>query len=240
MRPDCSLVSSLPGDGVVNLGAMENRLVLGVDVTNSSVNSLSRDVVLGEVTLLNSADILSLFLWSGVLNKLGRLLSELSVVRGRKFDFLKGLNLVWDFLVVSAWTVEGGVVSVSSVSSLASVVVWSPFVVAALRLMVLNELTPSMLDKVTSINLSMEDPDTSVELGLVVGLEILSGHSSDCQLSISYLGSVWAVLVSISVSASFSSASSVVSAGVTPALSSSMSSLSPSVSSSVSVPASSS
>ena len=34
MRPDCSLVSSLPGDGVVNRGAMENRLVLGVDVTN--------------------------------------------------------------------------------------------------------------------------------------------------------------------------------------------------------------
>ena len=62
MRPDCSLVSSLPGDGVVNLGAMENRLVLGVDVTNSSVNSLSSAGVLGEVTLLKSADILSLFL----------------------------------------------------------------------------------------------------------------------------------------------------------------------------------
>lgn len=60
---------------MVNLGAMENRLVLGVDVTNSSVNSLSTDVVLGEVTRLKSADILSLLLCSGVLNRLGRLLS---------------------------------------------------------------------------------------------------------------------------------------------------------------------
>ena len=33
--------SSLPVDGVVNLGAMENLLVLGVDVTNCSVKSLS-------------------------------------------------------------------------------------------------------------------------------------------------------------------------------------------------------
>ena len=54
---------------------MENRLVLGVDVTNSSVKRLSTVVVLGEVTRLKSADILSRLLCSGVLNRLGRLLS---------------------------------------------------------------------------------------------------------------------------------------------------------------------
>ena len=44
-------------------------------------------------------------------------------------------------------------------------------VVAELRLMVLSLLTPSMLDKVTSINLSTENPpDTSVELVVVVSV----------------------------------------------------------------------
>ena len=60
--------------------------------------------------------------------------------------------------------------------------VCSPDVVTGLRFMVLNELTPSMLDKVTSINLSTENPDTSVVLVVLVDLEIVSGHYADCQL----------------------------------------------------------
>ena len=136
--------------------------------------------VLGEVTRLKSADILLRVLCSGVLKKLGRLLDGLSVV-----GLVKGLSLLVDFLAVtvSDWEVVGVVVS----RSLAVEVEMVDGVVAELRLMVLSLLTPSMLDKVTSINLSTETPpDTSVDLLVLVvsvlDLEILSVQSADCQL----------------------------------------------------------
>ena len=85
--------------GVVNLGDMENLLVFGVEVTNSSVNSLCPGSVVdvgvdvrvvgarGEVFLLNRADSLSLALLSFGLNRPGLkdfLVVDLSVVDGRK------------------------------------------------------------------------------------------------------------------------------------------------------------
>ena len=122
--------------------------------------------VLGDVSRLKSADILFRVLCSGVLNKLGRLLKGLSVV-----CLVKGLSLLVDFLAVtlSVWAV--GVEVSRSVLVMVVTVVVVVGVVAELRLMVLSLLTPSMLDKVTSINLSTENPpDTSVELVVVVSV----------------------------------------------------------------------
>ena len=148
-----------------------------------SLSSVVEVGVLGEVTRLKSADILLRVLCSGVLNKLGRLLNGLSVV-----GLVKGLSLLVDFLAVTASVWALGVVVSSSVVEVEVEMVDG--VVAELRLMVLSLLTPSMLDKVTSINLSTENPpDTSVELvvvvvavvvGSVLDLEILSVQSADC------------------------------------------------------------
>ena len=179
--------------------------------------------VLGEVTRLKSADILLRVLCSGVLKKLGRLLNGLSVV-----GLVKGLSLLVDFLAVTASVWALGVVVSSSVVEVEVEMVDG--VVAELRLMVLSLLTPSMLDKVTSINLSTENPpDTSVELVVVVSdldLEILPVQSADCQLSISHLESssvsvsVATLTASSSSSSSSCSSSSNMSADVTPATSS--------------------
>ena len=188
-----------------------------------SLSSVVEVGVLGEVTRLKSADILLRVLCSGVLNKLGRLLNGLSVV-----GLVKGLSLLVDFLAVTATVWALGVVVSSSVVEVEVEMVDG--VVAELRLMVLSLLTPSMLDKVTSINLSTENPpDTSVELvvvvvavvvGSVLDLEILSVQSADCQLSISHLES-GSVSVSVSVAtltaSSSCSSSSSLPADVTPA-----------------------
>ena len=186
-----------------------------------SLSSVVEVGVLGEVTRLKSADILLRVLCSGVLNKLGRLLNGLSVV-----GLVKGLSLLVDFLAVTASVWALGVVVSSSVVEVEVEMVDG--VVAELRLMVLSLLTPSMLDKVTSINLSTENPpDTSVELvvvvvavvvGSVLDLEILSVQSADCQLSISHLesGSVSVSVATLTASSSCSSSSSLP-ADVTPA-----------------------
>ena len=188
-----------------------------------SLSSVVEVGVLGEVTRLKSADILLRVLCSGVLNKLGRLLNGLSVV-----GLVKGLSLLVDFLAVTATVWALGVVVSSSVVEVEVEMVDG--VVAELRLMVLSLLTPSMLDKVTSINLSTENPpDTSVELvvvvvavvvGSVLDLEILSVQSADCQLSISHLES-GSVSVSVSVAtltaSSSCSSSSSLPADVNPA-----------------------
>ena len=188
-----------------------------------SLSSVVEVGVLGEVTRLKSADILLRVLCSGVLNKLGRLLNGLSVV-----GLVKGLSLLVDFLAVTASVWALGVVVSSSVVEVEVEMVDG--VVAELRLMVLSLLTPSMLDKVTSINLSTENPpDTSVELvvvvvavvvGSVLDLEILSVQSAYCQLSISHLES-GSVSVSVSVAtltaSSSCSSSSSLPADVTPA-----------------------
>ena len=178
--------------------------------------------VLGEVTRLKSADILLRVLCSGVLKKLGRLLNGLSVV-----GLVKGLSLLVDFLAVtvSDWVSVVGVVVSRSLAVEVEMEEMVEGVVAELRLMVLSLLTPSMLDKVTSINLSTENPpDTSVELVVVVSdldLEILPVQSADCQLSISHLesSSVSVSVATLTASSSCSSSSSM-SADVTPATSS--------------------
>lgn len=84
--------------GVCNLGAIENRLVFGVDVSKKSLNS-SSSKALGDVFLLKR-DILCLS-WDG-LNKLGLfdLTDELSVVDGRKKLVLVGLGVVLPGLVL--------------------------------------------------------------------------------------------------------------------------------------------
>ena len=96
--------------GVVNLGEIENLLVFGVDVTNSSVNRFCLVVLvvvldvgaLGDVFLLNRADSLSLALLSFGLNRPGLkdfFVDELSVVDGRKEWFLRMDSLLWGFVV---------------------------------------------------------------------------------------------------------------------------------------------
>ena len=112
--PDKPLGSSFLEDpgleipGVVNLGDMENLLVFGVDVTNSSVNRFCSVVLvvvvgaLGDVFLLNRADSLSLALLSFGLNRPGLkdfFVDELSVVDGRKEWFLRMDSLLWGFVV---------------------------------------------------------------------------------------------------------------------------------------------
>ena len=112
--PDSPLGSSFLEDpglemlGVVNLGEIENLLVFGVDVTNSSVNRFCSVVLvvvvgaLGDVFLLNRADSLSLALLSFGLNRPGLkdfFVDELSVVDGRKEWFLRMDSLLWGFVV---------------------------------------------------------------------------------------------------------------------------------------------
>ena len=112
--PDSPLGSSFLEDpglemlGVVNLREIENLLVFGVDVTNSSVNRFCSVVLvvvvgaLGDVFLLNRADSLSLALLSFGLNRPGLkdfFVDELSVVDGRKEWFLRMDSLLWGFVV---------------------------------------------------------------------------------------------------------------------------------------------
>jgi len=83
---------------VVNLGAIENRLDFGVELSKKSLNSSSSNAA-GDVFLLKR-DIRCLS-WEG-LNKLGLfdLTEELSVVDGRKNLFLVGLGVVFAGVVV--------------------------------------------------------------------------------------------------------------------------------------------
>ena len=157
---------------------MENRLVFGVDVTNPSVKSLSESGLetgaRGEVFLLNSADRrsradlnlsfgLKRFVRNGFL-----VVAELSSVDGRN-----GLFLMRDILSVvavvelllaplerflsSSWPLVDSVAS-----SISDVVLIDVVLRLDLKSIVLSLLTPSIFDKVTSINLSTAKPSTSV------------------------------------------------------------------------------
>ena len=169
---------------------MENRLVLGVDVTNSSVNRWSDSVAglavgragaRGEVFLfLNSADNLSrmadLSFGLNRLERSGFLVDELSVVEGRKEWFL-----MMDSLRVVAGAAGVGVVVVllaprdrsklsgAVVVVVVLVVVVGVRVVATVTRLPRSRPTPAMLDKVTSINLSPGKSDAAS----VVGLEMI-------------------------------------------------------------------
>ena len=161
---------------------MENRLVLGVDVTNSSVNRRSDSVAglavgragaRGEVFLfLNSADNLSrmadLSFGLNRLERSGFLVDELSVVEGRKEWFL-----MMDSLRVVAGVAGVGVVVVllaprdrSKLSGAVVVVLVGVRVVATVTRLPRSRPTPAMLDKVTSINLSPGKSDAASVVGL--------------------------------------------------------------------------
>ena len=163
---------------------MENRLVLGVDVTNSSVNrrsdsgaglAVGRAGARGEVFLfLNSADNLSrmadLSFGLNRLERSGFLVDELSVVEGRKEWFL-----MMDSLRVVAGVAGVGVVVVllaprdrSKLSGavVVLVVVVGVRVVATVTRLPRSRPTPAMLDKVTSINLSPGKSDAASVVGL--------------------------------------------------------------------------
>ena len=164
---------------------MENRLVLGVDVTNSSVNRRSDSVAglavgragaRGEVFLfLNSADNLSrmadLSFGLNRLERSGFLVDELSVVEGRKEWFL-----MMDSLRVVAGDGVVGVVVVLLAprdrSKLSGAVVVVLLVVVGVRVVATvtrlprSRPTPAMLDKVTSINLSPGKSDAASVVGL--------------------------------------------------------------------------
>lgn len=161
---------------------MENRLVLGVDVTNSSVNRRSDSVAglavgragaRGEVFLfLNSADNLSrmadLSFGLNRLERSGFLVDELSVVEGRKEWFL-----MMDSLRVVAGVAGVGVVVVllaprdrSKLSGAVVVLVVGVRVVATVTRLPRSRPTPAMLDKVTSINLSPGKSDAASVVGL--------------------------------------------------------------------------
>ena len=164
---------------------MENRLVLGVDVTNSSVNRRSDSVAglavgragaRGEVFLfLNSADNLSrmadLSFGLNRLERSGFLVDELSVVEGRKEWFL-----MMDSLRVVAGVAGVGVVVVllaprdrsklSGAVVVLLVVVVGVRVVATVTRLPRSRPTPAMLDKVTSINLSPGKSDAASVVGL--------------------------------------------------------------------------
>ena len=161
---------------------MENRLVLGVDVTNSSVNrrsdsgaglAVGRAGARGEVFLfLNSADNLSrmadLSFGLNRLERSGFLVDELSVVEGRK---------EW-FLMMDSLRVVAGVAGVVVVllaprdrSKLSGAVVVVLLVVGVRVVATVTRLprsrpTPAMLDKVTSINLSPGKSDAASVVGL--------------------------------------------------------------------------
>ena len=164
---------------------MENRLVLGVDVTNSSVNrrsdsgaglAVGRAGARGEVFLfLNSADNLSrmadLSFGLNRLERSGFLVDELSVVEGRKEWFL-----MMDSLRVVAGAAGVGVVVVLLAprdgSKLSGAVVVVLLVVVGVRVVATvtrlprSRPTPAMLDKVTSINLSPGKSDAASVVGL--------------------------------------------------------------------------
>ena len=165
---------------------MENRLVLGVDVTNSSVNRRSDSVAglavgragaRGEVFLfLNSADNLSrmadLSFGLNRLERSGFLVDELSVVEGRKEWFL-----MMDSLRVVAGVAGVGVVVVllaprdrsklsGAVVVVVLLVVVGVRVVATVTRLPRSRPTPAMLDKVTSINLSPGKSDAASVVGL--------------------------------------------------------------------------
>ena len=164
---------------------MENRLVLGVDVTNSSVNrrsdsgaglAVGRAGARGEVFLfLNSADNLSrmadLSFGLNRLERSGFLVDELSVVEGRKEWFL-----MMDSLRVVAGVAGVGVVVVLLAprdrSKLSGAVVVLLLVVVGVRVVATvtrlprSRPTPAMLDKVTSINLSPGKSDAASVVGL--------------------------------------------------------------------------
>ena len=160
---------------------MENRLVLGVDVTNSSVNrrsdsgaglAVGRAGARGEVFLfLNSADNLSrmadLSFGLNRLERSGFLVDELSVVEGRK---------EW-FLMMDSLRVVAGVAGVVVVllaprdrsklsGAVVVVVVVGVRVVATVTRLPRSRPTPAMLDKVTSINLSPGKSDAASVVGL--------------------------------------------------------------------------
>ena len=115
--------------GVVNLGAIENRLVFGVDVSKKSLNSSSSNAE-GDVFLLKR-DIRCLS-WEG-LKKLGLfdILDEPSVVGGRKNLVLVGLGVVLPLGVVAPGVVvlnAGEFVSFAPVFAVVMLLNWAPIV----------------------------------------------------------------------------------------------------------------
>ena len=181
---------------------MENRLVFGVDVTNPSVKSLSESGLetgaRGEVFLLNRADRRSRADWSlsfglnrFVLNGFLVVAAELSSVDGRKGFFLMSDILLAVVAVVvllllllaprerflsssSRLLVDSVTVSVSDV-----VLIDEVLRLCDLKSIVLSLLTPSIFDKVTSINLSTAKPSTSVvDLKVIWNLDRRSDETS--------------------------------------------------------------
>ena len=163
---------------------MENRLVLGVDVTNSSVNrrsdsgaglAVGRAGARGEVFLfLNSADNLSrmadLSFGLNRLERSGFLVDELSVVEGRKewflmMDSLRVVAGVAGVVVVAVVVVLLAPRDRSKLSGAVLVVV-GVRVVATVTRLPRSRPTPAMLDKVTSINLSPGKSDAASVVGL--------------------------------------------------------------------------
>ena len=163
---------------------MENRLVLGVDVTNSSVNrrsdsgaglAVGRAGARGEVFLfLNSADNLSrmadLSFGLNRLERSGFLVDELSVVEGRKewFLMMDSLRVVAGVGVVCVVVVLLAPRDRSKLSGavVVLVVVVGVRVVATVTRLPRSRPTPAMLDKVTSINLSPGKSDAASVVGL--------------------------------------------------------------------------
>lgn len=115
--------------GVVNLGAIENRLDFGVDVSKKSLNSSSSNAE-GDVFLLKR-DIRCLS-WEG-LKKLGLfdILDEPSVVGGRKNLVLVGLGVVLPLGVVAPGVVvlnAGEFFSFAPVFAVVMLLNWAPIV----------------------------------------------------------------------------------------------------------------
>ena len=186
---------------MVNRGAMENRLVFGVDVMNPSVKSLSESGLetgaRGEVFLLNRADRRSRADWSlsfglnrFVLNGFLVVAGELSSVDGRKGFFLMRdilLAVVAVVVVLLLLAPRERFLSSSSrllvdwVTGSVSDVVLIDVVPRLwdLKSIVLSLLTPSIFDKVTSINLSTAKPSTSVvDLKVIWNLDRRSDETS--------------------------------------------------------------
>ena len=164
---------------------MENRLVLGVDVTNSSVNrrsdsgaglAVGRAGARGEVFLfLNSADNLSrmadLSFGLNRLERSGFLVDELSVVEGRKEWFLMMDSLRVVLGVAGVVVVAVVLLAPRDRSKLSGAVVVVLLVVGVRVVATVTRLprsrpTPAMLDKVTSINLSPGKSDAASVVGL--------------------------------------------------------------------------
>ena len=181
---------------MVNRGAMENRLVFGVDVMNPSVKSLSESGLetgaRGEVFLLNRADRRSRADWSlsfglnrFVLNGFLVVAGELSSVDGRKGFFLMRDILLAVVLLLLAprerFLSASSRLLVDCVTCSVSDVVLIDVVprLCDLKSIVLSLLTPSIFDKVTSINLSTAKPSTSVvDLKVIWNLDRRSDETS--------------------------------------------------------------